>query len=585
MKPSKPAGDELAQILGGLRRFFVTAGVFSFFINVLMLVPAMYMLQVYDRVLASRNETTLLMLTLIILALYALMAGLEWLRAKLLVQAGLRLDANLNQRVLSSSFRLNLRQSGASAGQALSDLTNVRQFLTGNGLFAFFDAPWTPIFIIVIFLMHPLLGLVSLCGGLLLLLLTYVTEKATQQPLAAANAAGIAANQFATNSFRNAEVVEAMGMFPALRKRWYALHGKMLGLQTLASDRAGTISACTRFTRVSVQSLILGAGALLVIEGSITAGAMIAASILMGRALAPVELAIGTWKQLVATRSAYDRLARLLGEFGTAAAGMSLPPPKGEYRVENVIAAAPGANAPILRGANFVIPQGKVVGVIGPSGSGKSTLARLLVGVWPVASGKVRLDGADVYTWNKEELGPWIGYLPQDVELFDGTVAENISRFGELDADAVVRAAQRAGVHEMILRLPKGYDTPIGAGGSVLSGGQRQRVGLARAMYGDPSVVVLDEPNSNLDDVGELALVAALNQLKAEGKTVLVITHRTNVLTAVDLLLVLRDGAVQAYGPRNEVLAALNQAAQQAQQGALVQKSALAPANAQPAAA
>lgn len=564
MKPDKSAGSEVGRLIGELKRFFLTAGVFSFFINALMLVPAIYMLQVYDRVLASRNETTLLMLTLLILALYALMAGLEWLRARLLVQAGLKLDASLNQRVLESAFKLNLKQPGANAGQALSDFTNVRQFLTGNGLFAFFDAPWTPIFIVVIFLMHPLLGLVSLAGGILLLVLTYITEKATQQPLGAANGAGIAANQFVSNSFRNAEVIEAMGMFPALRKRWYALHCKMLGLQTLASDRAGIISACTKFSRVSVQSLILGAGALLVIEGSITPGTMIAASILMGRALAPVELAIGTWKQLVGARSSYARLTKLLGDFPHVDKGMSLPAPKGELRVENLIAGAPGSNAPIVRGVSLAIPQGKVVGVVGPSGSGKSTLARVVVGVWPALSGKVRLDGADVYSWSKDELGPWVGYLPQDVELFDGTVAENIGRFGDLDAQAVVQAAQRAGVHDMILRLPQGYDTPIGVGGSVLSGGQRQRVGLARAMYGQPSLVVLDEPNSNLDDVGEAALVSALNQLKAEGKTVIVITHRTSVLSAVDLLLVMRDGTAQAFGPRNEVLAALNQAAQQA---------------------
>lgn len=492
-----------------------------------------------------------------------LMAGLEWLRARILVQAGLRMDANLNERVLSAAFRLNLRQTGANAGQALGDLTTVRQFLTGNGLLAFFDAPWVPIFIIVIFLLHPMLGWVSLAGGLLLIGLTYLTEWATHKPLESANGVGVAANQFATNSFRNAEVIEAMGMFAALRQRWYALHGKMLALQTVASDRAGTISAITRFVRVSIQSLILGAGALLVIDGQITAGTMIAASILMGRALAPVEMAIGTWKQLVSARTSFARLSRLLTEFRGAEKGMSLPPPKGEYRLENVVAGAPGSQQAILRGVSFVLPAGRVLGVIGPSGSGKSTLARLLVGVWPAANGKVRLDGADVHAWNKEELDPHLGYLPQDVELFEGTVAENIGRFGEIDAEAVVEAAQRAGVHDMILRLPKGYDTPIGTGGSVLSGGQRQRVGLARALYGDPAVVVLDEPNSNLDDVGEAALVNAISRLKTDGKTVVLITHRPSVLSVVDFLLVLRDGAVQAYGPRNEVLAALNQAAQQ----------------------
>ena len=566
MQARSESENILEKTVGALKRFFITAGLFSFFINALMLAPAIYMLQVYDRVLVSRNEMTLYMLTLIVLGFYVLMGGLEWLRSRLMVQAGLKLDAELNDKVLSSAFRQNLRQSGANAEQSLSDLNGVRQFLTGNGLFAFFDAPWTPLFIAVIFLMHPMLGLVSMIGALLLFGLALLTEYRTQKPLAAANAAGIAANQFASNSFRNAEVIEAMGMFPSLRTRWYALHSRMLALQAVASDRAGSISAITRVTRISLQSLILGFGALLVIDGQITPGAMIAASILMGRALAPVEQAIGAWKQFVGTRGAYNRLKILLDDYQPPSGGISLPTPRGEYRLENVIAAAPGGSVPILKGVSLVIPKGAVIGVIGPSGSGKSTLARLLVGVWGAAGGKVRLDGADVYAWNKDELGPWVGYLPQDVELFDGSVAENIARFGELDSEAIVRAATLAGVHDMILHLPAGYETQIGNGGSALSGGQRQRIALARALYGDPSVVVLDEPNSNLDDVGEAALVSALGQLKANGKTVVVITHRTNVLSIIDLLLVLRDGAIQGYGPPAEVIAALNLAMQQAKQ-------------------
>ena len=562
MQAGFKSGNIVGEALGALKRFFVTAGVFSFFINALMLVPAIYMLQVYDRVLVSRNETTLYMLTLIVIGFYVVMGGLEWLRARLMVQAGLRLDAELNDKVLSSAFRQNLRQSGASADQSLGDLGAVRQFLTGNGLFAFFDAPWAPLFIAVIFLMHPLLGLVSLVGALVLLGLALLTETRTQKPLAAANQAGIAANQFANNSFRNAEVIEAMGMFPSLRARWYGLHSRMLALQAVASERAGSISAVTRFTRISLQSLILGFGALLVIDGQITPGAMIAASILMGRALAPVEQAIGAWKQFVAARGAHGRLKELLGDHHPREPRISLPAPRGEYRIESVYAAAPGGSVPILRGVNLAIPQGTVVGVIGPSGSGKSTLARLLVGVWSAASGKVRLDGADVFDWDKAELGPSLGYLPQDVELFDGTVAENIARFGTLDSEAIVQAATLAGVHDMILRLPQGYDTPIGNAGCALSGGQRQRIALARALSGDPSVVVLDEPNSNLDDVGEAALIAAIAQLKADGRTVVLITHRTSVLSVIDRLLVLRDGQVHAWGPPAEVLAALNEAAQ-----------------------
>lgn len=561
MRTRSRSGNVLDDTLRALKRFFVSAGVFSFFINALMLVPAVYMLQVYDRVLASRNETTLYMLSLIVLVFYLLMAGLEWLRARLMVQAGLRLDADLNEKVLSSAFRQNLRQRGANAEQATGDLNGVRQFLTGNGLFAFFDAPWAPLFIGVIFLLHPTLGIVSLVGAVLLLGLALWTEHRTQAPLAEANRAGIAANQFAANSFRNAEVVEAMGMFPALRSRWYALHRRMLALQTIASDRAGSISAATRFTRITLQSLILGMGALLVIDGEITPGAMIASSILLGRGLAPVEQAIGAWKQFVGARSAHERLRKLLDDYEPRGEAVELPPPRGEYRVENVVAVAPGGNLPILKGISMHIPAGTVLGVIGPSGSGKSTLARLLVGVWGTAAGVVRLDGADVHAWDKAELGPWLGYLPQDVELFDGTVAENIARFGEVDSAAVVRAASQAGVHELILRLPEGYETPIGTGGCALSGGQRQRIALARALYGNPSALVLDEPNSNLDDVGESALIEAVKSLKAAGKTVVLITHRTSVLSVVDALVVLRDGKVHAYGAPSEVMAALRQPA------------------------
>lgn len=561
MRTRSRSGNVLDDTLRALERFFVSAGVFSFFINALMLVPAVYMLQVYDRVLASRNETTLYMLSLIVLVFYLLMAGLEWLRARLMVQAGLRLDADLNEKVLSSAFRQNLRQRGANAEQATGDLNGVRQFLTGNGLFAFFDAPWAPLFIGVIFLLHPTLGIVSLVGAVLLLGLALWTEHRTQAPLAEANRAGIAANQFAANSFRNAEVVEAMGMFPALRSRWYALHRRMLALQTIASDRAGSISAATRFTRITLQSLILGMGALLVIDGEITPGAMIASSILLGRGLAPVEQAIGAWKQFVGARSAHERLRKLLDDYEPRGEAVELPPPRGEYRVENVVAVAPGGNLPILKGISMHIPAGTVLGVIGPSGSGKSTLARLLVGVWGTAAGVVRLDGADVHAWDKAELGPWLGYLPQDVELFDGTVAENIARFGEVDSAAVVRAASQAGVHELILRLPEGYETPIGTGGCALSGGQRQRIALARALYGNPSALVLDEPNSNLDDVGESALIEAVKSLKAAGKTVVLITHRTSVLSVVDALVVLRDGKVHAYGAPSEVMAALRQPA------------------------
>ncbi len=571
MQNTFSARSELATALWSLRRtFFVTAG-FSFVINMLLLVPAIYMLQIYDRVLMSRSESTLLMLTLLVLGLYALMAGLEWARSRLLVRAGSILDAQLNARVFTAAFEANLRRVGGNAGQAMHDLTNVRQFVTGNGLFAFFDAPWFPIYLAVIFLIHPLLGWLSVGGAVLLIMLTLANEWATRGPLSQANTAAIQSSNFATNNLRNAEVIEAMGMLANLRKRWYEKYRDVIALQGMASDRAGTIAAITKFTRISLQSLVLGLGALLAIDSQVThvtAGGMIAASILMGRALAPVEMLIAVWKQLISSRSAYERLERMLNEFPAREQGMDLPPPRGHLAVENLLMAAPGTQVAILKNVSFALEPGEVLGVIGPSAAGKSTLARALVGVWPAASGKVRLDGADVYSWDKQQLGAHIGYLPQDVELFEGSIAENIGRFGEIDSDQVIEAARQAGMHEMILHFPKGYDTPIGAGGSFLSGGQRQRIALARALYGGPSFIVLDEPNSNLDDAGEAALVQAVLAQKAAGRTLIVITHRTSILSAVDKLLLLRDGVVQAFGPRQQVLEALARASQGAAGGA-----------------
>jgi ATP-binding cassette subfamily C exporter for protease/lipase len=557
--------SELDAALWSMRRIFIVAGVFSFFINALMLVPSLYMMQVYDRVLNSRNEMTLLMLSLITLGLYALLGGLEWVRSQLLVRASLQLDNQLNERVFGATFEASLRGAGGNPAQALADLNNLRQFLTGSGLFAFFDAPWAPIFLVVITLLHPWLGLFSLCGGLVLLALTWLTEKITQKPLAEASAAGLQASNFAGNNLKNAEVIEAMGMLPAVRARWYVRHRASLALQQLASNRAGAIGAATRVVRLTQQSLILGLGALLVISGKLSPSAMIAANILMGRVLSPIEQAISMWKNFVAARSAYERLQKLLQAIPAKEKGMALPAPQGNMALENLVATAPNSPTVILKGINARITAGEVVGVIGPSASGKSTLARLLVGVWPAASGKVRLDGADIFSWNKAELGPYIGYLPQDVELFEGSIAENIARFAEPDAAKVVQAAQRSGVHEMILRFPKGYDTPIGPAGSFLSGGQRQRIALARAIYGDPVLIVLDEPNSNLDDIGEQALVRAVMDLKARGSTVIVMTHRTSIVGVVDKLMVLRDGTLQHYGPRNDVLATLAKAAQAAQ--------------------
>jgi ATP-binding cassette, subfamily C, bacterial exporter for protease/lipase len=462
---------------------------------------------------------------------------------------------------------------------------NLRQFLTGNALFAFFDAPWFPVYLIVIFMFEPMLGLFALCGTAVLVALAYLNERITHQPLAEANTTAIMSSGMASNNLRNAEVIESMGMLPNLMGRWFKMHSKFLKLQADASEIAGKINATTKFVQVSLQSLVLGFGALLVLENKITAGMMIAASILVGRALAPVQQVIGVWKSWASTRSAYERLSKLLEANPERDAGMPLPPPTGALSVEAVTAAPPGVTTAVVRGLSFAIQPGDALGIIGPSGSGKSTLARLLVGVWPAAVGKVRLDGADIYAWNKGELGPHIGYLPQDIELFAGTVSENIARFGDIDPEKVVLAAQRAGVHDMILHMPGGYDTKLGDGGAGLSGGQKQRLGLARAMYGDPALIVLDEPNSNLDEVGEQCLVQAVLDLRRRGKAIVLITHRTSAIGVTNKLLLIRDGAGQMFGPTEQVLAAIqeanNKAMQAAQQAQAAQQGQPRPAQAQ----
>jgi ATP-binding cassette, subfamily C, bacterial exporter for protease/lipase len=433
----------------------------------------------------------------------------------------------------------------------------VRQTLTGAAILAAFDAPWLPIYLATIFLIAPALGWFTLGGALVLVLLAVVNERMSKPRLDEAQKFSLLSQQSLTNNLRNAEVIEAMGMLPHLRRRWYELHRQQLQTQALASDLAAVLGGATKFVRIALQSLVLGFGAFLVLRDEMTAGMMIAASILAGRALAPVELLVGNWKQIVGARLAYARLNELLGVHPPRLQGMSLPKPRGQVLIEAASTAAPGTQRLILKNLSFAINPGDVVAIVGPSASGKSSLARLLVGIWPALGGSVRLDGASVFDWNKDELGPHLGYLPQDIELFDGTVADNIARFGEVDAEKVVEAAKRVDMHEQILRLPQGYDTALGTDGSNLSGGQRQRIGLARALYGDPSFIVLDEPNSNLDDTGERALVEAVKGLKAQGKTVVLITHRMSTLSVVDKVVVLAEGALAAFGPRDEVFKAM----------------------------
>lgn len=550
----KKQKSELRQALSECRGGFISAGLFSFFINVLILTPSVYMLQVYDRVLTSRSEVTLLMLTIIAIGMMLVMVTLEMVRSRVLVRIGNRIDQRLNSRLFQAVYERSLRVPLTSRTQPLNDLLTLRQFLTGQGLFAFFDAPWAPFFIVLAFILHPLIGWIGLVGAIILFGLAILTEVVTRRPLEQANIEAMQANLFAENNLRNAEVLEAMGMLPGIQQRWLERHHRMLALQALASDRAGVIASLTKFVRIALQSLILGAGAWLAIEQIVTPGVMIASSIMLGRALAPVEQAIGMWRTLLSARSAYRRLDDLLTNIPARTQPMTLPAPQGNLALEGVIAVPPGGTAPTLKQVSFAINAGEIVGVIGPSAAGKSTLARVIVGVWPPHAGKVRLDGAEIQQMDRVWLGPAMGYLPQDVELFTGTIAENIARFGTIDSQKVIEAARMAGVHDMILRLPKGYDTELGEAGRALSAGQRQRVGLARALYGNPALVVLDEPNSNLDDEGEAALVQALAQLKQRGGTALIIAHRPHVLTAVDKILVMRDGMIQMYGPRSEVM-------------------------------
>ncbi|MEH6348715.1 type I secretion system permease/ATPase [Pseudomonas sp. 3JA] len=569
---SAHARTELEGALAVCKGSFLAVGFFSFFVNLLMLVPSFYMLQVYDRAVGSASLSTLLMLTLIMLLLMITLGGLEWVRSRIMVRISTRLDTLLSQRLFDASFKQALNTSGMNAtAQPLSDLNGLRQFLTGNGLFAFFDAPWIPIYLAVMFMFHPWYGWMGVVSAALLGALAFANEKLTHSPLQAANREQVAATAFTNKSLRNAEVVQSMGMLASLRQHWSGRAHKVLALQSLASDRAATMTSVSRTFRQIVQSLVLGLGAYLTINHEISSGLMIAGSILLGRALAPIDQLIGVWKGFLGARSQYARLHELLLKIAAEPERMSLPAPEGAIRVEGLSAGSPDARKPIIRGVGFQVAAGEAVGIIGPSGAGKSTLARALLGVWPSLAGTVRLDGADINQWRREELGPYIGYLPQDIELFEGTISQNISRFGPVNAPAVVAAARMAGVHELVLQLPDGYDTVIGANGGGLSGGQRQRIGLARALYGEPRLVVLDEPNSNLDETGEKMLAEALQKLRQSRATVFVITHRPGVLAQVDKLLVLNHGELSLFGPRDQVLARLRDATPAARQAAAIQ--------------
>ena len=561
--------SELTATLWTFRHEFLIVAFFSMVANLLMLTPTLYMLQVYDRVMASQSEVTLIAMSLLTLALFAVMAFAEWMRTRVLVSAGVRLDERLGTQVFNASFEAHLSQSGSSPTRSFGDLLQVRQFLTGNGVFAFLDAPWCPIYMVVLYLMHPWLGFLGLIFGLIQAALAWFGHRHTLAPSEAAVAANSEATVFMQSKLRNSEVIESMGMLENLRRRWALRHAASQEQGSAAHAITHRVIAWSKFVRYTQQSLALGAGALLVINGEITPGAMIASNVLMTRALAPIDQIVSGWRGFIGAWAAFGRLEKLLLSFPTRDAVQSRAAPAGHVSLRGVAATAPGRAKPILQDINLSLPQGTVLVVLGASGSGKSTLARVMMGVWPDVSGDVLLDGVAVNAWDRIELGPHVGYLPQDIELFEGTLAENIARFGKLDSDQVIEAAQCAGLHDMILRFPKGYDTPIGEAGGLLSGGQRQRIGLARAVYGNPALIVLDEPNANLDETGEAALVKTVQRMKAKGKTVVLITHRPGILAVADRVLVLQDGRVQVEGARDAVLAAMRAAMGQPDAGAM----------------
>lgn len=550
--------NEITAALKSCSRYFAFAAMFSAGINLLFLAPSIFMLQLYDRVLSSSSLATLFMLLAAVLLALSTLGVLDDVRARILIRAGIRLDTMLAPRVLSALIERGVHPGGAQHGQAMRDLDNFRQFVTGPGVHAVFDAPWMPFYIMVTFMLNPILGVVAVGGAVLLVCLAIANELGTRAGLKTANQAAVKSYSTTESTLRNAEVIQAMGMQPGLMARWSRDRATVLGYQALSSDRSAFFQAAIKFSRMVLQVVMLSAGAWLVIERVITPGAMFASSIIMGRALMPIEQIVGAWRQFAAARESYNRVRDLLAAQPPRDVNKTtLPKPTGALSIERLYYALAGHEKPILKGLTFAIKPGEAVGIVGPSAAGKSTLARLLVGVWKPSAGTVRLDGADVYTWDRADFGRYIGYLPQDIELFDGTVRDNIARFTDCETEEVITAAKRAGVHDFVLHLPHGYDTNIGEAGATLSGGMRQRVGLARALFGSPRLLILDEPNSNLDSDGEQALMVALNEMKAGGTTIIIIAHRPSILGAVDRLMVLRDGSIELFGPRSEVMAKL----------------------------
>ena len=559
----KTNSPELTEALASLRSFFTKAWWMALIASVLLLAPSVYMLEVYDRVVNSRNPLTLLMLTVLVLMVYGVLEVLDWARSEVMREAGEALDRQLGLRLFRAMFDASLKRTAGGTLQTLLDLRTLRDFMQSPVVAAVMELPVSLLFLVLVFVIHPWLGWFALAGALVQASLAWLNERTTQPLMSKANRTAMASQQQVDAMLRNAQVVQAMGLQNNMYRRWHKLQQEFLEQQATASARAGAFQATTKFWQNLVSSGLLGLACWLLLRNQLNGGGgmMIVASILGGRVLAPLVQGVAQWQLVVQVVDAWRRLAQVLQTLPVRAPTMPLPAPKGSLQVDGLVAAAPGSSAPILKGLSFALQPGEVLAVVGPSAAGKTTLARMLTGLWPAGNGKVRLDGVDVFTWDKAELGPSVGYLPQGVELIDGTLAENIARFGPMDMQKVEAAARAVGLHEWALQLPQGYDSPVGREGSMLSGGWRQRVGLARALFGRPVFVVLDEPNASLDDAGDAALMSAIAQFKAMGTTFVVMTHRTSVLDVTDKILVLRDGQAQAFGPRDDVLAALRQAA------------------------
>ena len=538
------------------KRHFLYAGLFSFFDNMLLLAMPLYMMQLFDRVMTSRSNETLIMLSIAAVGALLVMWVLETLRARLLGSASILMDQALGGKVVSGLIKSAARLGSRDYAQGLRDVAVLRGFLTGNSIFSLFDAPWAIFFLIIIFMMHPLMGAVALIGAILLFLVAYANQKLTQAPLHEASLASRKSSKFIDSSIRNAEVVSAMGMVNGVRGRWQRMNELVLEQQQALTQRTSVIIPFTKFLRQFIQIAMYCAGAYLVIDQHMTPGIMIAATLILARALSPVEQAITTWKGFVDARESYDSLSKLLSDYKEDAAAMSLPEPTGQLSVEKMAFVTSTTRFAVIKGISFELQAGEVLGVIGPSAAGKSSLLRLIAGIWKPTAGAVRMDGADLSEWPREHIGEHIGYLPHDVELFAGSVGDNIARLlpAKDFSEQVIEAAKMAGVHDLILRLPNGYETDIGETGYVLSGGQRQRVALARALFNKPRLILLDEPNANLDGEGEIAFLNAVLAMKQEGMTVIIVTHKPAMLAHADKVLVMREGLVETFGPRNEVI-------------------------------